>query len=144
MSYQRMEEGAVPGYRDRSTGPVTTYSTSAGGTTSRALNRTECHNRLQTILDSHEKQVDKVTEKTARKLLSLLRKLVKPFNTSRHEIRIIYSMGSTLVQVGSKHISDYHRPSPLIDLLQEIDQMLDGSEFSAYLAGELLNQPVKP
>jgi hypothetical protein len=108
------------------------------------LNRTERDKRLQAIRDNHEKQVEKVTEKTAWKLLSLLRKLVEPFNTCRHEIRIVYSMGSTSVEVGSKPISDYHRPSPLIDLLQEIDQMLGGSEFSAYLDGELLNQPVKP
>lgn len=83
--------------------------------------------------------MEKVNEKAAHEMLALFRKLVQPFNTQNHTIKIVYSMGSATVKVDSKFISKYHRPSPLIDLLQEIDQALDGANFSVYLAGELLN-----
>jgi hypothetical protein len=92
-----MEHGAVPGYKDRPTGPVTLYSISADGGVSRTLNRAERMAEAAGL----EKEVAKLEEDLER-----------------------------------------NRPFPVIDVLEEIDQMIEGRDWAYYLHDEVLNKKV--
>lgn len=140
-SYGRLEEGAVPGARDRETGPVGLYRIGYHGT-SRALNRTEREARVQEIEDEHDAAITKVNKATAQKYLTFLRDMLAPFQTHNHVIWISAGMGSVSVRIGTAFASDYQRTSPVIDRLMEIDQFIEGGwDWAQYLAGEQLNVP---
>lgn len=140
-SYGRLEEGAVPGARDRETGPVGLYRIGFHGT-SRALNRTEREARIKEIDEEHEAAIAKVNEAAAQKYLAFMREMLAPFKTHNHVIWINAGMGSVSVKVGTAYVSDYRHTSPLIDRLQEIDQFIEGQwDWACCLDGERLNGP---
>ena len=139
MIYGRLEEGAVPGYKDRKSGPVTLYRISPGGGVSRSLNSVERSRRIKELDEEMDDKMDRVREQMAKKYLSFLREIIAPFNTRRHVIWVSCPMGSPAVRVGTGFASDYTRFSPLIDAIQAIDQMLAGCEWVHYLHGQRLN-----
>jgi len=143
MSYGRMECGAVPGYTDRPTGPITLYSISASGGVSRALNRaerlaqtTKLEKEVAKLEDALDRQITRSQQAIAKKHLTFFRELLAPFNLHNHTVRISAGMGIACVRVGTKHVSDYNRQFPVIDILQEIDQMLEGQDWAYHLHNE--------
>lgn len=139
MNYQRMESGAVPGYADRATGPVTLYHFDGRGGATRACNRIEMDAHLHALIEERNTLLEQIDARMADKLLLFLQDQIKPFMTHRHKIWISYSMGSTAVRVEEKCIADYPGGSPLVDILQEMDQMLDGCPLTPYLEDKRLN-----
>lgn len=139
MNYQRMESGAVPGYADRASGPVTIYRFDGRGEATRTCNRIERDAQLHALIEERSTLIEQVNERMAEKFLLFLQDQVKPFKTHRHKIWVSSSMGSTAVRVEEKYIADYPGGSALVDVLQEIDQMLDECPLVQYLDGESLN-----
>jgi len=146
MSYGRMECGAVPGYTDRPTGPITLYRISASGLVSRPLNRAErmaqaagLKKEVAKLEEDLERKIARAQEAIAKKYLTFFRELLAPFNLHNHTVRISASMGIACVMVGTKYVSDYSRQFPVIDILQEIDQMLRCQEWAYHLHNEDIN-----
>ncbi|MHB1630675.1 MAG: hypothetical protein ACYCQL_00475 [Acidithiobacillus sp.] len=148
MSYGRMECGAVPGYKDRPTGPVTLYSISANGAVSRTLNRAErmaeaaeLEKEVAKLEEDLERKIVQVQEAIAKKYLAFFLELLAPFNLHNHTVQISAGMGCANVMVGTKFLFDYpDRPFPVIDVLKEIDQMIEGQNWAYHLHDEVLNQ----
>jgi len=146
MSYGRMECGAVPGYTDRPTGPITLYSISADGGVSRALNRVErmaqaakLKQEVAKLEDDLERKRDLVNEIIAKKYLTFFRRLIAAHNLRNHRVFISACMGKALIKIDNKYVSDYNRQFPVIDVLQEIDQMLGCQEWAYHLHNEDIN-----
>jgi len=146
MSYGRMECGAVPGYTDRPTGPITLYSISASGLVSRPLNRvermaqtTKLEKEVAKLEEDLDRQITRSQQAIAKKYLAFFQELLAPFNLHNHTVRISASMGIACVMVGTKYVSDYSRQFPVIDVLQEIDQMLGCQEWAYHLHNEDIN-----
>lgn len=139
MSYQRMESGAVPGYTDRAVGPITLYHFNGTGEATRACNRIERDAQLNALIEERNTLIEQIDAQMADKLLLFLQDQIKPFKTHSHKIWISYSMGSTAVRVEDEYISDYPGGSPLVDILQEMGQMLDGCPLAPYLEDKRLN-----
>lgn len=140
-NYGRMEAGAAPGARDRNTGPVGLYSVSPfRHGSSRALNRTEREAKVNALDKEMEDRIEKVRKAMSVKYLKFLRRQIAGFKTHNHVIKIIAGMGSISLKVNNTWVSDFRRCTPLIDRLQEIDQLLEGSwDWAAYLDEAVLN-----
>lgn len=143
--YQNVESGSAP-FRDRTRGPVTIYSVSnmRGGTTC-GLNHTERMGIFKKLDNVAEIKIETVWKTMSRLYLKELRKLLADFNLKRHDIRISAGMGATHLCIHNinngdiTNVCDLRSHGFVIDQLQEIDQLLEGSwNWSAYLNGQSL------
>lgn len=130
--------------RNSKRGPVSDMEVSVGmrqpdGTTprSRRFNPVEASRALRSLDDKMDSALEKVRERYAQRYLRALRKLLEPYNTSRHEITIIAAMGAGMVCVDGDNV-DHKQDRGLYVLLKEIDQALSW-DWCAYLDGEHLN-----
>ena len=146
MSYGRMECGAVPGYTDRPTGPITLYSISASGLVSRPLNRvermaqtTKLEKEVAKLEDVMDRKIARAQQAIAKKYLTFFRRLIAAHNLRNHRVFISACMGKALIKIDNKYVSDYNRQFPVIDVLQEIDQMLGCQEWAYHLHNEEIN-----
>jgi len=136
--YQRMESGAVPGSLDRETGPITIYSIGYSGI-SRGLNRTERLDAMAKLDEEMDDMISAVQKQMSVKYLAFLREQLVGFNLKRHPVIICSGMGSTSLRVGDKWVSDLRASGAVVDRLQELDQLLEGTcAWSDYLHNEVL------
>jgi len=145
--YSMMEEGAADNQKRADTGPVILYRRGFHGT-SRALNRTESLQILGRLDTEYSELLEKVHHQMSRKYLAFMREQLKGFNLSNHQIFIRAGMGISYLEAvshnGETAVADMRSTLPVVQRLQEIDQLLEGKwDWAHYLDGKLLNPPKK-
>lgn len=105
----------------------------------RSRNSIENSEELTAIIKERETLLDQVDNQMAEKLLTFLRKQIRPFKTHNHKIWISYSMGLVAIRINDDYISDYTAHNALVDLLWDIENMLEECPLVPYLEDELLN-----
>jgi len=140
-SYGSVDSFDFPHIQDRKTGAKRCYSRSTlRGTTSRSLNRTESLEHYEALEKELGERIEQVHREMAFKFLDFLRSQLEGFKTHRHDIWIDAGMGTTSVMVGEEFASEYRSTLPIVERLQEIDQLLEGRwEWVSYLEGAKLN-----
>jgi len=84
----------------------------------------------------------------SRKYLAFMRAQLQGFNLSNHQIFIRAGMGISFLEAvshnGETAVADMRSTLPVVQRLQEIDQLLEGKwDWAHYLDGKSLNPPKK-
>lgn len=151
--YSHINDDIRPGLRNRPRGAVTLYHTSSMSRgSSRALNHMEMKDEGRRLNDEMEAEVERVRRRYSKRFLGFVRKQLDGFNLKRHIVVISAGMGSSCLYIFDKKtferrlVCDLRNPSNctpgnVVDVLQEIDQYLEGQwDWASYLDKQIITR----
>lgn len=102
------------------------HSSSMSRGSTRSLNWVEAQPHLGHLSDAMEEEVQRVRARHAHNYRDFLIQLLAPHDLSNHKVVISAGMGSCSLDINGRSVDDFrHHRTPLVKLLEEIEQALD-------------------